>query len=233
MQSFDPFVELQSDLFLFTAAHVTDDLKNGELLVPTSNGLSPVEGYLAHVDISPGDSRRDDQIDIAYYRLRSEFAQALTHHFTAISAENCEVIPSALELTVCSASGYPATKGRKNGDVWSSQIFSVSGVAASEATYDALALSPTLNIVFRFNKTTAVHPEDGKPFPTPGLKGISGGGIFAWPREAVGIPDWSSRRLVGIVHTYKEREGLIIGSTMAPLLAATLLGQMKNFGGVL
>jgi hypothetical protein len=226
------FAESQSDFFLFTAAHVTDDRAQGDLLVPTRDGLSPIEGYLAYVDLLPEDTRREDHIDIAYYRLSREFAKELAHHFTAISAKNREVIPSALNLTVCSASGYPATKGKKNGDALSSEIFSFTGLAASEATYEALSLSPTSNIVLRFNRKTAVHSEDGKPFPTPSLKGISGGGIFAWPREAVGIPEWFNRRLVGIVHTYKERESLIIGTTMVPLLAVTSLGRMKNFGEV-
>ena len=33
-------------------------------------------------------------------------------------------------------------------------------------------------------------------------------------------------------HTFKEREGLIIGTTLLPLLAAIAVGRMKNYGGV-
>jgi hypothetical protein len=226
------FVESQSDLFLYTAAHITDELKHGTLLVPTSDGLSPIEGYLGYIDLLPEDTRGDDNIDIAYYRLAEAFVQRLTHHFTPISAAYRELIPSALELTTCSASGFPVTKSKKNGDVLTSEIFSFGGVAASEGTYEALALSPTSNIVLHFNRKTAVHPENGKPFPTTSLRGISGGGIFAWPREATGMPPWSSRKLVGIAHTYKEREGLIIGTSILPLLSAISLGRMKNFRGV-
>jgi len=224
------FAEMERDLFLLTAAHVTDHRTKGELLVPTRDGLSPIEGYLAYVDLLPEDARGNDHVDVAYYRLSPDFAEDLQHHFTPISAKYREVIPTALELTVCSASGYPVTKGKRNGGVLSSEIFSFTGIAAHEATYDGLSLSPMLSIVLRFNRKNAVHSEDGRPFPTPSLRGISGGGIFAWPRGAVGIPDWSSRRLVGIVHTYKEREGLIVGTAMISLLTMTSLGRMKSFG---
>jgi hypothetical protein len=77
-----------------------------------------------------------------------------------------------------------------------------------------------------------VHLETLETFPTPGLKGISGGGIFAWPRGSEISGDWSLPRLVGIIHTFKEREGLIIGTTLLPVLAAIGLGRMKGFEGI-
>lgn len=63
------FRELWGEPFLFTAAHVTDKIKNGMLLVPTAEGLSPIDGYMAHIDLPPEVSRLDDSVDIAYYRL--------------------------------------------------------------------------------------------------------------------------------------------------------------------
>lgn len=69
-------------------------------------------------------------------------------------------------------------------------------------------------------------------FPTPSLKGSSGGGIFAWPPGAELSDDWSLPRLVGVVHSFKEKEGLIIGTTLVPVLAAIGLGRMKGFGGI-
>lgn len=227
------FRELWGEPFLFTAAHVTDELKNGTLLVPTVLGLSPIEGYMAHIDMPPEFSRLDDSVDIAYYRLSSEFACELSHHFKPLPQGRGEVIGSAHELTVCSVSGYPASKGKKNGDgVLSSEIFSFRGAVADSSTYDLLKLSPDQAIVIQFHKKRAVHPGTMDAFPTPGLKGISGGGIFAWPCGAELSEDWSLPRLVGIVHTFKEREGLIIGTTLLPLLAAISVGRMKNYGGV-
>src|SRR5258706_2864406 len=101
------FVEMDGEPFLFTAAHVTDDHTRGELLIPTSEGLSAVQGYMGYVDLPPEVPRATDFTDIAYYRLSSTFAQRVLHNFTPLPRERREIIPSALELTVCSASGYP------------------------------------------------------------------------------------------------------------------------------
>lgn len=227
------FHEFLGEPFLFTAAHVIDELKNGTLLVPTVAGLSPIDGYMAHIDIPPEVSRLDDTVDIAYYRLSTEFAVQLSYHFKPLPQGRGELIGSAYELTVCSASGYPASKSKKDGSgTFSSEIFSFRGVVAEQDTYRSLNLSPDDAIIIHFHKKRAVHPGTMDAFPTPGLKGISGGGIFAWPRGAELSNDWSLPRLVGIVHTFKEREGLIIGTTLLPVLAAISLGRMKNFGGV-
>jgi hypothetical protein len=226
------FCELQGEPFLLTAAHVTDELANGTLLVPTEEGLSPIEGYMAHIDLPPEVSRLNDNVDIAYYRLATEFAVQLSHHFTPLPQGRGELIRSAHELTVCSASGYPTSKCKKKGSKYSSEIFSFRGVAAEQETYDRLDLSPEQTIIIHFHKKRAVHPETGGAFPTPGLKGSSGGGIFAWPRGSETSNDWSLPRLVGIIHSFKEREGLIIGTTLLPVMVAISLGRMKNFGGI-
>lgn len=226
------FLQLHGEPFLLTAAHVTDELGGGELFVPTGEGFSHIEGYMAHIDLPPEIARQEDTLDIAYYRLTSRFARLLSHHFTALPQSRSELVQSAYELTACSASGYPATKSKKSGEVFSSEIFSFRGVVAQPQTYEQLGLSPASSIVIHFHKKRAVYPKILEKFPTPSLKGISGGGIFAWPAGAEISDDWSLPYLVGIVHTFKEREGLIIGTTFLPILAAIALGRMKRFGDI-
>lgn len=219
------FRELWGEPFLITVAHVTDELKNGILLVPTAQGLSPIDGYMACIDLPPELPRRNDNVDIAYYRLSSEFAVQLSYHFNPLPQGRGEVIQTALGLGVCSVAGYPATKGKKNGQTYSSEIFSFRGVAAMQETYDQFALSPEQSIIIHFHKKRAVHPETMEAFSTPSLRGCSGGGIFAWPPGKELSDDWSLPRLVGVIHTFKEKEGLIIGTTLLPVLAAIGLGK--------
>jgi hypothetical protein len=226
------FFELHGEPYLLTAAHVTDDLKQGELLVPTSEGFLPIEGYLGFIDLPPEIRRTEDMTDIAYYRLTTRLAIALRHHFSPLPQTRSELIQSALELTVCSTSGHPATKGKKNENTYSSEIFSFRGVSAQAEIYEQLSLSPTASIILHFGKKRAVDLNTLAPFPTPSLKGVSGGGIFAWPRGSEFSDDWSLPMLVGIFHTYKEREGLIIGTSLLPILSAISLGKMKGFGGI-
>jgi hypothetical protein len=227
------FVELNGEPFLYTAAHVTDEQKNGRLLVPTPNGLEPIDGYMAFIDIPPEVPRSEDDTDVAYYRLSSGFAVALSHHFRPLPQARCTLIESSMELTVCSASGYPASKSGKTADgVHRSEIFSFRGVAAQQHVYDSLGLSSDFNIVIHFSKKRAVDPDTFEKYPTPGLKGISGGGIFAWPKGEELSDDWSLPNLIGLTHSFREKDGLIIGTTLLPVLAAVQLGRMKRFGGI-
>lgn len=227
------FVELHGDPFLYTAAHVTDDHKLGHLLVPTATGLEPIDGYMAYIDLPAEISRREDDTDIAYFRLSSEFASALCHHFKPLPQARCELIESTTELTVCSASGYPASKSGKTADgAHRSEIFSFRGVAAQQQVYDSLGLSSDDNIVIHFSKKRAVDPDTLEKYPTPSLKGVSGGGLFAWPKGEELSDAWNLPKLIGLMHSYREKDGLIIGSTLLPVITAIQLGRMKNFGGV-
>jgi hypothetical protein len=130
-------------------------------------------------------------------------------------------------------SGYPASKSGKTAEgIHRSEIFSFRGVAAEHHLYDSLGLDPKFNIILHFSKKRAVDPKTFERYSTPSLKGVSGGGIFAWPKGQELSDDWKLPKLVGLMHTYKEKDGLIIGTTLLSVVGAVLLGRMKGFGGV-
>ena len=226
------FVEILDQPFLLTAAHVTDKSKLGQLVVPTGDGFETIDGYMAYIDLPPEVHRSEDTTDIAYYRLSTEFANCLAQLFRVMPRERRQLIKSAHEFSMYTASGYPASKAKRTGDQRSSEVFSFRGSVAGTDIYERLDLSPDSSIVIHFQRKQAVDTTEFEPTSTPGLNGISGGPIFAWPRGMELLTDWSLPKMVGLVHTYKEREGLIIGTTMSPVLAAITLGQMKGFGGI-
>jgi len=227
------FISHPFGYFLFTAAHVTDDMETETLFVPAGGQITEINGYVGHIDLLPGSRREDDNIDIAYIKIPQDFIPLLRKHFVPLEGNNSELIKSALDLTVCSVSGYPSKKGKKKQNVFSSEIFSFTGTVAQQETYDELSLSPEQNIIIHYNRKKTIDPGVGEIRTSPHPKGVSGGGIFAWPRESIGMPDWSEKKLVGLFHTYKEREGLLIGTTLLPFLAAIQLGNMKKFDGVI
>jgi hypothetical protein len=221
------FVTRQNAFFLFTAAHVTDHLNSGELLIPTSKGFARVDGYLAHIDLLPGSRREADQVDIAYYRLREHLAMELLKQFSPIPQSRSEILSSTSKATVFSVAGYPISKAKKSGNTFKSEIYAFRGVAASLETYSKLSLSPDFNIIVHFDRQQAIDI-NGR-VSTPGLRGVSGGGIFSWRHGTELSTDWSHTKLVGVFHSYKEREGLMIGTTLLPILGAISLGEMKGF----
>ena len=227
------FLDFRNTPILLTAAHVTDDLKNGELLVPTRDGLRPIEGYMAHIDLPPEIPRSEDNVDIAYYRLSSNFATLMCFEFWPLPPTKIEIIPTALKLSVCSITGFPSSKSKKNNEgTHTSNIFSYRGVLASQETYKEHSLRPEQNILINFNRKNAVSPEDMNKVVPPSPKGLSGGAIFAWPDGEEISEDWTLPKLVGIFHSYKQNSGLMIGTSLISVVAAITLGEMKNYDGV-
>lgn len=225
------FVEFQAAPFLFTAAHVTDSLKSGELVAPIPGGFARVEGYLGYVDTLPGQTRDEDSVDVAYYRLSSRFGRALCAHFQPLPQTRCRLLTTSLNLVACSVLGFPVSRARAFGAHRTSETASYRGVAADHGAYDRMGLSPLDSVVIRFHRDRALST-DGKRTNPIGMRGVSGGGIFSWPNGHELSQDWTLPDLVGIFHTYKSAEGLMIGSTLAPVLAAIQLGDLKGFCGI-
>ena len=226
------FCEFEGILFLITAAHVTDNLENGELLVPTNIGIAAIEGYVAYIDLPPEIRRQDDEVDIAYFRISTRFARNLAAVFKPLSNSRSMLIGTALDLEICSICGFPVSRAKKKQGRYTSESAAYRGVAAREETYEKLGLSPELNIIIHFHKKFTVRPADGQKTNPIGPRGVSGGGIFSWP-EGQGLSnDWSLPKLVGIFHTYKESDGLMIGTNLLSIISAIQLGKIKNFGDV-
>ncbi|XLY89717.1 hypothetical protein ACK8QS_07780 [Ectopseudomonas mendocina] len=225
------FIEFQGAPFLFTAAHVTDITEYGSLLTPTANGISEIDGYMAYVDLLPESKRSEDTVDIAYFRLDKTFARSLLAHFKPLHQSRCEITHNATELKMYSICGYPASKSRQKGDVFSSEFASYRGLSATKEIYNELNLTSDSSIIVRFRKKNAISPIDGKKMNPLSPRGVSGGGIFSWPAGHELSNDWSLTRLVGIFHTYKERKGLMIGTSLLSVVTAVQLGAMKNYGG--
>lgn len=225
------FVEFSGMPFLFTSAHVTDRERLGALVIPTPLGMLEVDGYLSYIDLLPDGSREDDSVDVAYWRLASEFARLLCTYFRPLPQARCRLIETALELGVCTVYGYPLSRAQRLGAKHSSETASYRGVAAAVEIYEQLGLSPETHIVVHFHRSRAVST-DGQRINPIHPRGLSGGGIFAWPEGHELSDDWSLPHLVGIFHTYKQSEGLMIGSHLINVMGSIQLGQMKNFGGV-
>lgn len=222
------FIDYHNMPFILTVAHVTDNLKNGKLLVPTIHGLSEIEGYLSYSDLLPDSFRKDDNLDIAYFRLNIDFAKKLCFRFFPL-IEKTKVVRNSLELSSLSVIGYPASKTKKREQIFSSELASYRGIAAKEELYIKHGLSTDINIILHFKIKHSLDPKTGKKKNPASPRGVSGGAIFEWPNGYEMSQDWRIPKLVGILHSYKEREGIFIGTNIVTYLAAIQLGAMKEF----
>ena len=183
-------VKWHGDTLLLTAAHVTDELRSeSEVLVPIDGGiLAPLRGDFRFVDVPPDQLRSEDALDIAYVRLTSDLARCVAAAFSPVPTVAIESLPFEFWRTgsprVCSATGYPASKARRDGGAHAIDIWSYAGMLVTDHdTYDRLGYSTDLNILLHYDRTQTInsgHPEL-RIASAPSLKGVSGGGIFSWP----------------------------------------------------
>jgi len=226
------FVEFLSQPFLFTAAHVTDNLQHSTLWVPAHDSIYPIQGYVGYVDLLPEQRRNDDHVDVAYYRLDSRFARGMLEIFKIWPQSRCDLVINSLELEICSVYGLPASRSKRSRGTHSSETATFRGVAAGAEVYEHESLSPEDNIIIHFHKKRAVSKESGARINPVHPRGMSGGGIFAWPHRHGLSDDWSKPKLIGIFHSYKESKGLLIGTPLIMVATAIMLGEVKGYDGV-
>lgn len=70
-----------------------------------------------------------------------------------------------------------------------------------------------------------INGDLGENLIPPLPHGISGGGIFAWPKGNSDkiIPE--NRQIIGVAHTYKEKDDLLIGTKIIAFIQAIMINN--------
>lgn len=214
------FLFFRGFYFILTAAHVTDELEDGDLLVPTEDDtIQYIDGAYSYY--SPGGNRNDDLIDVGYYKLDSKFAESLLSQFTPILETEIHFSKEFPEMSLFSISGYPHRKSKIRNGIAKTEVFSFGAYQASISDYKRLNCFQKPNIVAKFNRKKTIDPETKVKNISVLPHGVSGGGFFIWPQKITELPP-KNRKLVGIAHTFKEKEGLFIGTNIIFVLQSIL-----------
>ncbi len=208
-------IDLFDSIFLFTAAHVLDEMveRSHDLLIPCKGGIDSIEGSYSYIALKHKQNRNEDMIDVAYFKLTNEIAERLHDSLEPLPEDKIVPINNFSLFDVATFAGYPHSKSKIRGTAAMNEIASYSGVLVDQNEYKELGYEPALNILTKFRAKKAVKP-DGTHYNSPKPQGISGGGIYLWPKTDDGKSHPVDRRLIGIGHTYKKRENLLIGTNI-------------------
>jgi hypothetical protein len=204
-------IEIGEEIYLLTAAHVTDWRDKGILCIPGKSGIKPIAGHVVSLEMPTKIDRQNDKVDISYFRLSHDLAQDLHDEAKPIVREDMNLTESLIEGDLYTFAGYPLTKTKVKTDVVSSEPFFFTGEASSAQKYSTLGYDIHRNIVINFNRKKVKY-YDGSQFTAPHPRGVSGGGIFSWPKDFSVRPRMPERLLVGIGHTYHERHHCLVGT---------------------
>jgi hypothetical protein len=138
-----------------------------------------------------------------------------------------------MEDDIYSFVGYPWRKAKITETATQTPIFAYSGSAVAPTNYGSFGYDPNIHIViqFRRNKSFDMATEQWQVPPLP--HGLSGGGIFAWPKHlAQPFRKEMERSLVGVAHTYIQSKHLLVGTRISAYLACIFrnnprLGQLE------
>lgn len=211
-------VEFRGYIFLLTAAHVIDDLEKADLLIPhAQNEIKSIEGSYAYMK-SSGD--REDFLDYGYFKLDKEFSANLRGLFYFVQEHELGVQKNYVKNELFSFAGYPYRKSNVAGGSASTDFFAYGTYHADSSEYGRLGFHEDANIVTKFNRKNSFNPKVGRVELPVLPHGISGGGVFIWPKEMTEIPP-NNRKLVGVGHSWKN-EGYFIATRIEIFLEAIL-----------
>lgn len=217
-------IAISNVTFLLTAAHVIDEMKHGDILIPTMGGLEQFEGTYSYLKTPNNKTRQDDIYDIGYFKLDSFFSERLHEDLYVIHLNEIYFLNDATESMIYTFAGYPHSKSKIRPGIAQSEPYYYSGYSVDKEIYSKYGYDSTKHIIMRYRRNKSVTKEGDRIFP-PLPKGISGGGIYVWPEDFRGQFTPPNRKLTGIAHTYKEKDNLLIGTNIREFIKCIIINN--------
>lgn len=197
---------------IVSAAHVLDDVSEGQLFIAASDYLQPLGGCCARSPLPASGKRDDDVFDYGFL-----LAEKLPPLEGCVFLQEEFLVPNVRSLTPLTAIGYPSSRNR--GDP-TRLILKLKPLIFTNA---AKVCPPKLQAKGFKNTTHVFVPYHRRKLragatrvmgpPHRGMRGISGGGIWWLGRSAADHP-----RLAALTIELPENPPLIVGTRTAVLL---------------
>ncbi|NNE16245.1 MAG: hypothetical protein HKN51_14770 [Saprospiraceae bacterium] len=193
------FVEIDSEKFLFTAAHVTDDMEDDIYVGIGENEVLKLGGELTRNE-APG-NRDDDKIDIAIMKLSDETIEKLGDQYDFIKQDELGINHEFKELPMYQSVGFPATKSKFNKfkNELKSRPFLYTTMPAKSELYEKLGCQTYSNIIVHYDKKNVKDYRTDQTVTGPDPFGISGSGLWHTPSQVKAKGEKIDKLLVGIM----------------------------------
>lgn len=217
-------VVVGEELFVLTAAHVTDRSVDGVLFIPAIDGITPISGSLSSTVLPEGDSRHDDRVDIAYYRLSERWRQSLHPSIKPASVDQLLLTDSMETGYLFTFVGYPWRKTRRCGHLQETDRTTYTGHALPSDFYNRLGYSSLANVLIRMRRDKTYSTRYQSQAPAPHPQGMSGGAVIAWPSTFQERFESPKLKIAAICHTYHEAEHCLA----ATRVISYMMGIVRN-----
>jgi hypothetical protein len=201
--------------FIFSAAHVLDEVLLDGLFLPGKQGFVPLRGEVFRT-MFPEGIRDNDRIDLACMRV-DEIKDLLSEDLCFLPSEYIHTSHSTGEGRHYRFSGYPhkgvELKSLENNV--GARLETYEDVGIPFDLYLKAGLDPRTHIAITFNDKKA-RDESGQIITPKNQSGTSGGGVWAGEKNADEVV--FSPRLVAIVIEHDVTHKILIGTKLGPLV---------------
>jgi hypothetical protein len=210
-------VSLQGRNWIITAAHVLDEVANGNLYLGGSTDLLELQGEFFRTPMPPT-GRNDDPIDVGYVCIDS-LGDRISKDFCFLPESLIEGNHSTEEERNYIFTGYPhkAVKIKGSTRKITPQLHSFESKGIALARYQGMGLDPNTHLAIPFNAKRAKDAATGRIETPKDQSGTSGGGVW------IGVPQEGgggmAPRLVGLVIEHRSKEKTLVATKIGPLLA--------------
>jgi len=215
------------DLFLFTCGHVVDQIYKNEtefeIWLYHSGELRQINhNTILTISKQINESRNADKIDFASYKiLNQELKEALLTEYRVIDAGDVVDLWHPQEKIIFAALGFPESKNKVkyNQRQLKNIPYAYKGCGVPIAEYKALNLDPLVHVAFRIDFSRC-RDDSQNIVQAPPPNGISGGPIFPLYSLSNSKTAFIPSPLAGITSFYMNKEKIIYGAKIAPILKA-------------
>lgn len=207
---------------LASAAHVLDDFKNHEILIPGQQSLVAMSGGYSVSQLPETGSRNDDKIDVGYFPLDSSFAHSLDDSLIFLDGFDSDPMDETQHNDTYTIIGYQASLSSSEGKTVSCEISRVTCDGVLDHRYGKLGLNPKHHILLQYRMQKGISYETMIQGKKHVFDGMSGGGVFAWSKDLPNPHYFAQPKLCGIVTGYNPHHNVFIATRLGHVLSAIL-----------
>lgn len=192
------FVKIESKYFLFTAAHVLDDIE--DIFIPLNKGADLLKPGGEIITNHPTTRRENDELDLGILILDELSMQDISNHYSFLESEDIQINHNPSNFLNYLIFGYPSTWSKKSitKKSFHTRPFIHQTKCIKKEDYTKYNRKEFLNLIVEYDRQNTINLKSQSLSFGPNLFGISGCGL--WYLNPMDLA--SNPKLIGIMNEW-------------------------------